>query len=226
MQCPCRKSARSVQNRKMGLVGGKGRIFGGQDKRTWHYAAHVLEIIVVCTLFRWCSSGTPFFTPLVPRFHAKPWRCWFSAGTMAAECAIFVGLGRSRIHGCQRRKTLPSKARPYSVQHPARGQDRDIIGNMHKASRRWLRTRSHHLHEPPEASVVGRRVDKYLVDELGGSLASFGQRVRRRRTTAASIKSIRATRLSAASSPSLSRAMSLPLSPSDLPSTASLVARS
>lgn len=39
---------------------------GGQDKRTWHYVAHVLEIIVVCTLFRWCASGTPFFTPLVP----------------------------------------------------------------------------------------------------------------------------------------------------------------
>src|SRR5690606_8690187 len=54
----------------------------------------VLEIIVVCTLFRWCTSGTPFFTPLVPRFRAKPWRCWFSAGTMAAERAIFGSFGR------------------------------------------------------------------------------------------------------------------------------------
>lgn len=51
---------------EIGLLGKKGRIFGGQDKRTWHYVAHVLEIIVVCTLFRWCASGTPFFTPLVP----------------------------------------------------------------------------------------------------------------------------------------------------------------
>ena len=79
---------------KIGSLGGKGRILRGQDKRTWHYVAHVLEIIVVGTLFRWCASGTPFFTPLVPRFRAKPWRCWFSAGTMAAECAIFGSFGR------------------------------------------------------------------------------------------------------------------------------------
>jgi len=51
---------------KIGILGGKGRILRGQDKRTWHYVASVLEIIVVCTLFRWCASGTPFLTPLVP----------------------------------------------------------------------------------------------------------------------------------------------------------------
>lgn len=37
---------------EIGLLGEKGRIFGGQDKRTWHYVASVLEIVVVCTLFR------------------------------------------------------------------------------------------------------------------------------------------------------------------------------
>lgn len=94
LQCPCRKSARSVQNRKVGFWGEKGRILRGQDKRTWHYVAHVLEIIVVCTLFRWCASGTPLFTPLVPRFRAKPWHCWFSTGTMAAERPIFGSFGR------------------------------------------------------------------------------------------------------------------------------------
>lgn len=83
---------RKSGNRRFGRK--KGRIFGGQDKRTWHYAAHVLEIIVVCTLFRWCASGTPFLTPLVPRFRAKPWLCWFSTGTMAAERAIFGSFGR------------------------------------------------------------------------------------------------------------------------------------
>ncbi|MDG3580717.1 hypothetical protein P7F60_30560 [Rhizobium sp. YJ-22] len=51
---------------EIGLLGEKGGILRGQDKRTWHYVAHVLEIIVVCTLFRWCASGTPFLTPLVP----------------------------------------------------------------------------------------------------------------------------------------------------------------
>jgi len=79
---------------KIGVLDEKGRIFGGQDKRTWHYVAHVLEIIVVCTLFRWCASGTPLFTPLVPRFRAKPWLCWFSTGTMAAERPIFGSFGR------------------------------------------------------------------------------------------------------------------------------------
>ena len=79
---------------EIGLLGGKGGILRGQDKRTWHYVAHVLEIIVVCTLFRWCASGTPFFTPLGPRFRAKPWLCWFSTGTMAAERAIFGNFGR------------------------------------------------------------------------------------------------------------------------------------
>ncbi|HRO49046.1 MAG TPA: hypothetical protein PLW75_02800 [Hyphomicrobium sp.] len=79
---------------KIGILGEKGRIFGGQDKRTWHYVAHVLEIIIVCTLFRWCESGTPFFIPLVPRFRAKPWLCWFSTSTMAAERPIFGSFGR------------------------------------------------------------------------------------------------------------------------------------
>ena len=94
LQRSCRRPARSVQNRESAFWAKGGEFFGGQDKRTWHYAAHVLEIIFVCTLFRWCASGTPFFTLLVPRFRAKPWRCWFSAGTMAAECAIFGSFGR------------------------------------------------------------------------------------------------------------------------------------
>ncbi|MBN8956337.1 MAG: hypothetical protein J0H17_07100 [Rhizobiales bacterium] len=79
---------------EIGLLGEKGGILRGQDKRTWHYVAHVLENLVVCTLFRWCASGSPFFIPLVPRFRAKPWLWWFSTGTIAAERPIFGSFGR------------------------------------------------------------------------------------------------------------------------------------